>query len=190
MRTFLAIVFTLLTPLAIAADLTTKEVEKWIKESPALQQWVQQNEEALDEVDDEEEPTFEADKLIERSIKKLKDAKLYDQLNARVRNAGYKSVEDWVDLSQRISVSYLGVMLETQTNTRKEIEAQLAQLKTMKMPAEQKEMMENMLKSSLNMLTSVEKASAADKNAVRPYMQKLTEIYDDRGDDAGSKFGN
>lgn len=182
MRMFLTIVFTLLAPLAVAADLTTNDVEKWIKESPALQQWVQQNDDQLENVDIGEE-TFEADKLIERSIKKLKDAKLYDQLNARVRKAGYKSVEDWVDVSQRISVSYLGVMLETQTNTRKEIENQLAQLRSMQMPAEQKAMMENMLQSSLNMLTSVEKATAADKNAVRPYMQKLTEIYDDRGDE-------
>ncbi|MAK90737.1 MAG: hypothetical protein CMI13_05830, partial [Oleibacter sp.] len=113
-----------------------------------------------------------------QGVQDLKSAGLYDEYNSKVKAAGYSSVEDWASATQRVSMAYLALELENQPVSLAQLEAQLKQIQESDLPAEQKDMMTQMMSSSIIMMKAVGKVSDADKNAVRPYKDQLQASFD------------
>ena len=86
--------------------------------------------------------------------------------------------ETFAEVSKKITMAYMAISMEGETVDVKQIEAQIQQLKASALPEEQKQMMENMLQASMNMINSLGTISAADKEAVRPYLTKITSHFD------------
>lgn len=178
MRVVMVLLFSVLAPLAFAAGLTGKDVERWVESMPAVQGWLDQHEDQLPEDEDMSDDKFDMDAMMKRGIQQLKDAGLYSEFNSRVKAAGFRNAEHWAETSQRVSMAYFALSMEGQNDPREEIEAQLQQIRSMDVPAEQKAMMEGMLQSSLSMLKAMENVSAADKAVVRPYLPQITEQFE------------
>lgn len=181
MRILITIALTLVTSLSVAANLTTKDVEKWIEHAPTLQEWIDQQDLDFDE-DTLPEDIFDKDAMADYGINHMKKAGLYDELSKRTKKAGYDNVEEWVKASQQISMAYMAVMLESQVEgeySEKEILEQKKELAELEIPAERKAMMESMLDGMLVMLKTIESTSPADKSAVKPYINELSEILGD-----------
>lgn len=181
MRILIALTLTLITSIAFAANLTKKDVELWLTHAPALQNWIELQETDFDE-DALPDNIFDQDAMAKYGIQQLKQAGMYEELNKRVKAAGYSSVEQWVEISQKVSITYMALSLEnesTEQGTKEEILAQQKELAKLDMPAESKAMMEEMLAGALVMLEVIESASAADKAAVKPYFNKIRQVLDD-----------
>lgn len=181
MRIFTAIALMLVTSLALAADLTKKDVERWLKHAPDLQSWVEQQENEFDE-DTLPDDIFDQDAMADYGVQQLKQSGLYEDLNKRVKAAGYKNVEGWIIDSQKISMAYMAITLENEKGeqgTKSEILAQKKELASLNMPEESKAMMEAMLDGALAMLETVEATNSADKTAVKPYFKEIGKILGD-----------
>src|SRR5690554_106392 len=182
MRILTAIALMLVTGLVMAADLTKKDVERWLAHAPDLHSWVEQQENEFDE-DALPEDIFDQDAMAKYGVQQLKQAGLYGELDRRVKAAGYSSVEHWITDSQKISMAYMAITLENEKGkdqgTMSEILAQKEELAGLNMPEESKAMMEAMLDGALAMLQTVEATSSADKAAVKPYFNEVGEILGD-----------
>lgn len=186
MRILTAIALMLVTGLVMAADLTKKDVERWLAHAPDLHSWVEQQENEFDE-DALPEDIFDQDAMAKYGVQQLKQAGLYGELDKRVKAAGYGSVEGWIIESQRISMAYMAITLENENakgegGTKSEILAQKKELALLNMPEESKAMMEAMLDGALAMLKTVESTTAADKAAVKPYFKEIGKLLDEDGD--------
>lgn len=182
MRILTAIALMLATSLVLAADLTKKDVERWLTHAPELQSWVDQQENEFDE-DVLPSDIFDQEAMADYGVQQLKKSGLYNDLNKRVKAAGYSSVEQWIADSQKISMAYMAITLENEKGkdqgTMSEILAQKEELAGLNMPEESKAMMEAMLDGALAMLKTVEATSSADKAAVKPYFNEIGEILGD-----------
>ena len=179
MRLLTLLLCSLLTMAAQAATLTDSEIKLWIKTMPTLQGWLDEREDQLPD-NDIPDADYSMDAAFARGIDQLREAGLYNQFSQQVKNAGFKSVEDWVRVSQQISMAYIAISMEEQPATRVEIENQMQAIRSAKnIPAEEKAMLENMLQASLNMLDSLANVTAADKDRVRPYLPQLVDQFGD-----------
>lgn len=182
MRTLTAVALMLITSLAFAADLTKKDVERWLAHAPELQSWIDQQE---NEFDEDELPSniFDQDAMADYGVQQLKRSGMYNDLNQRVKSAGYANVESWIADSQKISMAYMALTLEAEQGdemgTRSEILAQKEELAALEMPAENKAMMSAMLDGALAMLDTIETTSSADKAAVQPYLNQVGKVLGD-----------
>lgn len=172
MRFITILILMALTSFAMAANLEKKDVETWLKSVTELQTWLEQQEEKLAQ-EPEFDEALEGQAALEQAIEQLKKVGVYSDFNKKVVAAGYKDVMHWLTTSQQISMAYLAVLLEGEVGQRAELEAQRKQLVTLDLPAEQKEMLENIVASSLAMLDGLEEVSEADRAAVRPYIERL-----------------
>ena len=179
MRLLTLLLCSLLTVTAQAATLTDSEIKQWINTMPSLQEWLDEREDQLPD-NDIPDADYSMDAAFARGIDKLREAGLYNEFSQQVKNAGFKSVEDWVRISQQISMAYIAISMEAQPATRVEIENQMQAIRSAKnIPEEEKAMLENMLQASLNMLDALDKVSAADKDRVRPYLPQLADQFGD-----------
>lgn len=157
-----------------ATELTGKEIEAWLNSIGSIETWLANQEEKMPDSEPPSDP-YDLQQIMQHSINLLKKAGLYTEFEQRIQAAGYPSVEVWAVQSQRISLAYMALIQEAEPITRAQIEAQLQELKTLNIPAEGKASLEQMLKSSLAMLATIEAVSAADKAAARPYFNRLQE---------------
>lgn len=176
MRILTAAFFVLFAQFSLAADLTEADVKHWTDAMPGLQAWLTQHEDQMP--DTMPDGTQGIEEMISQGVQDLKSAGLYDEYNSKVKAAGYSSVEDWASATQRVSMAYLALELESQPVSLAQLEAQLKQIQESDLPAEQKDMMTQMMSSSIIMMKAVGKVSDADKNAVRPYKDQLQASFD------------
>lgn len=183
MRLFISALMVLLASVASAADLTGQDVQLWIKTMPALEDWLDKQEEKMPEADLAEGDT-DINAIFQRGIQDLKNAGIYDDFNKEVKAAGFRNVEHWADVSQHISLAFIALeMADSKEVSASQLEAQLKEIRGSSLPAEQKQMLEQMLNASLSMMKAVDKVSAADKAAVLPYREQLAKQFDDSGEE-------
>lgn len=175
MRFLMIFALTLLSQLALAADLTTKDVEQWLNSAPQLQTWLEEQEDKLAQAPGVDDPS-DIEATLQQAVNQLKEVGVYDELTKKVKAAGYQDAAHWLAMSQQVSMAYMAIVIEQEAGSRDELTEQLKQLKSMGLPEDSLQMMEGMLQSALAMFDMVLTVPAADKAAVRPYMSKLAEL--------------
>lgn len=178
MRLLLTLTLALFTTWSLAADLSTKEVEQWLQSAPELQSWLEKQEDKLEQASGLDDNLSDEDLLLQ-TVQQLKKVGIHDDLNKKVKAAGFADVMHWLKASQQISLAYMALVMEEQLGQRAELEDQLKQLEVAQLPEESKEMMRAMLQSSLAMLDAIAAVSDADKAAVQPYLEQLTQQVGD-----------
>ena len=177
MRLLTVLLFSVLAFSVQASELSDKNIKLWIDSMPALQGWLDQHKDKLPE-DNVADANFNMEEAFKRGIQDLKNAGLYNEFNSKVKSAGFSNVEQWVGVTQQITMAYTAVMLQQQPDSRAVIEEQLHSIRTSKhVPAEEKAMLEGMLLASLKMLDAVDAVPAADKQRIQPYLPQLTEQF-------------
>lgn len=178
MRILMIILLAAVTHLAWSADLQAKDVEQWLKTSPQLQAWLEQQESKLAQAEELDE-TLDDQAAMQQAIAQLKKVGVYDELNKKVNAAGYQDVAQWLVVSQQITMAYLAEVLAEDMSASQELEQQRQALEAADMPAEQKEMLKAMLDSSLAMMNEINNIPQADRAAIKPYMLQLKALVDD-----------
>lgn len=154
--------------------LTNQQIEQWLSSIDSIQKWAESNEALQDESAQGPNDSFSADMLINQ----LKAANLYDEAEDIIQENGFDSPEQWADIQMRIIKSMISLEIEKE-NVDADVQAQLDQIKNNpSIPDEQKEMMMNMMQSSMKMMESMSNASPADKAAIKPYIQQIKQKLD------------
>lgn len=171
------ILSTLVSLQVMAADLTSTDIDRWMKSMPELQIWLETNEEKLTaQISDPEDPEV----IFAESISALKKAGLYDELNSKVKKLGYENAEEWSDISKRITFSWIALELDA---NKAQIDAAKAQYDAMManpdIPAAQKDMMKQMMSSGFAMTNLADNATTEDKKVVKAHKGELRAFFED-----------
>lgn len=161
----------------MAADLTKTDIDRWMKSMPELQSWIKIHEAKLTaQISEPENP----EAIFTESISALKNAGLYDELNSKVKKMGYENVEEWSDISKRITFSWVALELEA---NKAQVDAAKAQYDAIManpdIPAAQKEMMKNMMSSGFAMTNLASDATTEDKKVVNAHKSELRAFFEE-----------
>lgn len=179
-RFLMAITLVLFMPLAMAGQLTAKQVEQWLDAMPQLTSWLSQHEEQLD-ADHVVKDSASLDQVFAKGVEQLRTKGLYDAFNQEVTANGFDSVEQWAELSREITMAYMAIEMEHELISASQMEAQLQQLQAAEgLSPEEKAMMEQMMKASLMMVQAAQKVPEANKKAIRPYVERITRQFDEQ----------
>lgn len=177
--------FILLMPLAQAAkapDLNKADIERWLEAMPKLTAWLSQHEDKLG-ADDVVNGSESMDQVFDKGVKQLKKVGLYDEFNKQVTTVGYKNVEQWASVSRDITMAYMAVEMENEQVSESQMLAQLEQVRNAEgLSAEEKAMMEQMMKASMMMVAAAQKVSVKNKEAVRPFVDRISRQFDEQQD--------
>ncbi len=167
----IAALLLLITPSAFAEQpLTSSLIQQWLNSIDSIQQWAEQQEGLDDNMSDL--PSDEAFS-VESMIAQLKGANLYGEAKSIMRDNGFDSPEQWADIQMRIVKAMVALEMEKE-NVNIDIQAQIDQINSNpSIPDDQKEMMINMMQSSMKMMESMSNASEADKSAIKPYLSQI-----------------
>lgn len=155
------------------AELSEKQVARWVESMPAVQVWIEKNDDKINKHDLMKTDNGGMSGMFDGALEELKRLGLSDDFSSLIKTQGYDSAKQWADDSSEILLTYMAITMEKQSLDRKAIEQQLSQVKNSPLPEEQKKMMAKMLESSLSMMDEVEAVPASDKTLIRPYMAKI-----------------
>ena len=159
----------------MAADLKSKDVSQWLSAMPTLKSWLTEHEDEISaNISDRNDPEV----VFKESIAALKKAKLYDELNQKVQKLGYSNVEEWSKVTEQVTFAWMAIEMDA---NKAEVDAAKAQYKAMEtnpdIPPAQKAMMQEMMAPAIAMIALADRASTADKAAVKPHQQKLNNYF-------------
>jgi len=164
-----------------AADLTDKQITQWIHAWPEIQAW-----------GDKHEKEFEAETLKHQKMMgdsmgawftnvapMLKANGYYKEYNAMLTKNGFKSVEQWADISNRVFSATMNAMMEQQNPGMKaQMKASMEQLKNANLPPEQQKMMMQMMEQSQAAFKAMDSVSSADTAIISKHLPALRKIFD------------
>ena len=177
MKTLITLaIATLMSFQVMAADLKSQDVSQWVTAMPVLKPWLEQHQdELMANISEPNNPVI----VFEESPAALKKLGLYDELNGKVKKQGYSNVEQWSQVTQQVTFAWMALEME---DNKAQVDAAKAQYEAMKanpdIPAAQKAMMEQMLAPAIAMVKLADKASDADKAAVKQHQEKLRTYFD------------
>lgn len=161
--------------------LTSQQIQQWLKSADAILQWADKQE---DLQEDDEDVDIEEAFSKEFLISQVKEAGLYDEAKNIVQNNGYDSLEEWASIQIKIMKTMLALEMEQEKGKADEMMAQLEAFKNNpSIPAEQKEMMINMMQSGLQMMEQLSNVPDADKAALKPFLSQVKQKLDDDDED-------
>jgi len=155
--------------------LTGKQVQQWLNSIDAIQQWAEKQEGLDDKMPENTNEMFSAEAMVAQ----LKAAGLYNDAKNIIQDNGFDSPEQWADIQMKIIKAMISLEMDKENVNAKEIQAQLDQIKNNpSIPAEQKEMMINMMQSSMSMMEQMSNAPEADKAALKPFLPQIKKKLD------------
>lgn len=145
-------------------------INNWLNSLDALEAWSKKHEEAFSKLEDNDQDNGLSP---EAMIAELKAAGLYSDAESLLRKNGFKSPEAWADVQVRIMKAAMSLQMEAEAQNT-DIQAEIDKIKSNPdIPAEYKEQMIALMTSSQQMLKSLSNASAEDKAAVKPHLEKI-----------------
>lgn len=180
-KAVLGIMFLTLSVTAMAGKLTTKDVKLFLKTSPELNAWFDANKQTLD-MDSVLKDGGNFQDIATKAVVHIKSKGLFDELSAKVKQAGYSSVEEWARKSTDITMAYAALQMKSSKGmSEKQMKAQLKQMESMQkainMPEEQKAkmvaQMRESMKSALSLMKVVKKVPQANIDAIKPFKAQI-----------------
>lgn len=155
--------------------LTSKQIQQWLNSVNTIQQWAEKQEGLEDKMPANTNDVFSAEAMIAQ----LKEAGVYNDAKTIIQDNGFDSPEQWASIQMKIIKAMISLEMDKENVNASEIQAQLDQIKNNpSIPAEQKEMMINMIKSSMGMIEQMSNAPEADKKALKPFLPQIKKKLD------------
>lgn len=183
--TFLAVfaLFTFTT--AEAANLTSKQVENYIKTVKTLNETDFDLAEDLDETYDFEDYFKSGLPKIEDMVKNHKNTSEIKEVEKIVKRHGFKNITEWAQAGDKINAATLALMFEEENvDLQNELDKAKKELEDMPwLTDEQKEAMLGFALGAANLVNNwIGDVPERDKKVVKPYLQQLMEIMGDDDD--------
>ncbi len=162
-------------PLFAKQALTTERVGKWIDSMEAMQKWSVSHPELVKRLrakaremgQEKAVPSFQ------RSVAATHAAGLDDQVQAVIMPYGFRSLDEWAALGDRVMAAFMALNME-KSHASEMIRKQLEKLdKDASIPAQQKQAMRQQMERMAQMMQSFAQAPKADMEAVRPLLPRF-----------------
>ncbi len=162
-------------PLFAKQALTTERVGKWIDSMEAMQKWSISHPELVKRLrakaremgQEKAVPSFQ------RSVAATHAAGLDDQVQAVIMPYGFRSLDEWAALGDRVMAAFMALNME-KSHASEMIRKQLEKLdKDTSIPAQQKQAMRQQMERMAQMMQSFAQAPKADMEAVRPLLPRF-----------------
>jgi len=178
---------TLATASFCSAALTEASIQKWIEAYPAVDAWMQDNEDIMDAIVDEEAMAgMSIEEMMQAGFDAIKSHPIYHEFQALVKPLGYKDADTLIADTIQIFKTYGAISMKREM--AEEGGFDLAQLKQqiteidqmMGLNAQQKQMMKQQLEAVMSqmgsMMESFESVSEADIELLTPFYDKIASI--------------
>ena len=178
MRWIAPFILLIVSSTVLAADLTDADVQRWLKAMPAIMAWQDAHEDQL--ADEEEDMTFSTDmtQMIDQAVQQLKSAGLYENFDRLIKQNGYRSIHQWGEYTQRISMAYMAMLIEEEQVSLADMETQLAMIKNMDgFDEQEKAMMVTAIQASIELFKESSKVSKAERALIRRHRAALDEQF-------------
>ena len=186
LRSFIiCMLMTLLLSSAVNAKpaLTNSNIEKWMASQQALQSWGEQHEEEIRRYEREIEQS-QIDPLnlsAESMLKPLAASGLYGEAERIVKQHGFDTMEAWAEFTIHISKVAASIEMANMPADAFDTSEMEAIMNSGQMNAEQKAMMQQAIAQANRFKTELtQSVSAADRDAVRPYLERITRLMDEQ----------
>ena len=165
-----------------AANLTDKDVQKWVSSYKAVIQWSKaQDKKDLEFMKHQQRPDMSH--LFSSSLQEMKGHKVYDGFTKVLEQNGYKDPMVWGRLGDRIMTATMAEELEKRKTTSAETKAKME--KAMQaidanpnLPAEQKAKLKQMMSMSSELLDVADKVPQADKDVIKRNEASIKSVMD------------
>lgn len=169
---YLSIIFCFLHALpASATDLDTSNIEQWLRAQAAFIAWGDRHQKELNKYSPPQSATeqLDADAIIEP----IKKAKLYDSAANVATSQGFKSLEEWAELSIKISKTAATIIMSQQPEALSDEKIQELQ-KDARIPQAQKKEMLRLMEQNLALSKKLrEGVSENDQKALSPFLDDI-----------------
>gem|GEM_PF-1722035 len=183
---FLVFVFLFCSNNALATiKLTDPIIDQWIQSQSAFATWGKENEQKLSatasatktkQTDTHQNPM---NMSITSLIQPLKASGLYDSASALVRQYQFSSLEQWADITIRITTAAAAIELENNPRAMDTSELEALQ-NSSKLSPEQKELITQAIKQNQTMAKQlIDNSSDIDKQAVMPFLKRIHRLMNE-----------
>jgi hypothetical protein len=159
--------------------LTGPVIEQWIQSQAAFAAWGKKNEQQLNSVENSSQ-TQQTDEYqnplnmsISSLIEPLKSSGLYDSASKLVQQYQFSNLEQWADITIRITTAAAAIELENNPQTTNMSELETLQESSQLSP-EQKLLITQAIQQNKTMVKQlIERATNSDKTAVKPFLIRI-----------------
>lgn len=173
----------LLSTLALAQELTDRQITNFISSMEELQTMEEEFEAMEEELgrDATEMEDMDFSRLMSSSIERLEGTDLYDRLEAVVEDHGFDNAEEWAKVGDRVFQAMTAIEMNRQgPGMEAEMRRSMEQMENNpNMTADQKEQMRQMMSSAMSTIESASEAPAEDIEALKPHMDKLRRVFEE-----------
>ncbi|MER2491951.1 hypothetical protein [Catenovulum sediminis] len=176
---------------ANANELSSQQIEKWLKAAPTVAAWVKQHNEQLHQSGDIDFAKSSPDVVASQAQTALKKLNLYDEFNRMVKQQGYSGVESFFKVQTQVVQSFIAMTMQAANipdDAQQKLRQSLAEIDaTDGLSADQKQMLKQQMLQIMGQLEQVTNSSnlpSEDKNiqAIKPYAQQVEKMLSQFGD--------
>lgn len=176
----ITLILTFTSSLFAETNLSAEVIEQWIASQKALEEWGHKHEETLtqyeEQADQGENPfLIEAETM----IAPLKASGLHTQAENLIKKYGFESMLSWAETTLTITKAAAAIEFE---NSPEMFDADKlrAILNSGNLNEQQKAMLEQAIAHNQAMVESLKAIDQEDKDAVRPYLEKIASLMDNQ----------
>lgn len=174
--TVCTILFTL-SSYAMATPLTEKTIKQWMASQSALEKWGEQNEDLLEK--HESKVDTPEDLSAQSMIAPLKASGLYKEANKLVTQYGFDTIDEWADITLRITKAAAAIEFKNQPELTDMTELETL-LKNPQISPEQKAMLTQAIQMNKSMVEKITSGtSEEDMKAVSPLLPEILELMNE-----------
>ena len=168
-----------------AIKLTGPIIDQWIQSQSAFTTWGKENEQTLSaeasssetkQINEHQNPM---NMSVTSLIQPLKASGLYDSASKLVKKYQFNSLEEWADITIRITTAAAAIELENNPKAMDTSELEAFQSSSQLSP-EQKKLITQAIKQNKTMAKQIiESATDKDKQAVKPFLERLHSLMNE-----------
>ena len=168
-----------------AIKLTAPMIDQWIKSQSSFAAWGEENEQQLNSAESSNKPqqTEELQNPLNMSasslIEPLKSAGLYDSASELVKQHQFNSLEQWANITIRITTAAAAIELENNPKAMDTTELEALQASSRLSP-EQKALISQAIKQNQILAKQlIENTTDMDKQAVKPFLPRIHNLMNE-----------
>lgn len=183
-KTKFAVFFTLVLILSsnntlAATPLTESLIEQWLLSQNAFAIWGKENEEKLNLAEEQpNEHKNPLDMTAASLIEPLNASGLYASANQLVKQYQFNNLEQWADITIRITTAAAAIELEKNPKATDTSELEALQASSQLSPEQKTLIAQAILQNKAMVKQLIERATVTDKKAIEPFLSRIHNLMD------------
>lgn len=168
-----------------AQDLTKQEIEQWLKASPTISTWLNNNKDALNDEQKIDFLTSSPAEVSAYATTVLKKHGLYNEFSTKLKQHGFTDLNRFFEVQTQLVQAYMAITVERSklpSSMNQELLDALTELEqTEGLSSEQKTQLKNQMMNMMGQVMKLQDTNknTADVNAIKPYYDQISKAFED-----------